>query len=129
MHSHRGFPLVEVFLIAGVVGLVALLAIPALFTSSHHHHERNFSSSLKTLSSAEADFRANDRDWNHVNDFWTGDVKSLYTLTSAGIRGAGTDPQDMAIRLIEQSVALADADPTFLPAAGENMKLDRFGPS
>jgi len=25
---------------------------------------------LRRLTSAEADFRANDRDWNHVNDFW-----------------------------------------------------------
>jgi glycine cleavage system regulatory protein len=29
--------------------------------------------SLKTLASAEADFRANDRDWHHVNKFWTTD--------------------------------------------------------
>jgi hypothetical protein len=31
---------------------------------------------------AESDFRANDRDWNHVNDFWTTSMKDLYTMTS-----------------------------------------------
>jgi glycine cleavage system regulatory protein len=38
---------------------------------------------LKSLASAESDFRANDRDWNHINDFWTGDVKQLYDMTTA----------------------------------------------
>ena len=40
-------------------------------------------SSLRTQTVAEADFRANDRDWDHVNDFWTVDVKGLYTMTGA----------------------------------------------
>jgi hypothetical protein len=43
-------------------------------------NERGAATSLKTLSTAEADFRANDRDRNGVNDFWTGDVAGLYSL-------------------------------------------------
>lgn len=43
--------------------------------------ERAASDSLNTLSTAEADFRACDRDWNHVNDSWGG-VGFLYTMTS-----------------------------------------------
>ena len=35
---------------------------------------RNASTSLKTIASAQADFRANDRDWNHVNDYWRDDI-------------------------------------------------------
>jgi outer membrane lipoprotein-sorting protein len=66
-------------------------------------NERNASASLKTLATAEADFRANDRDNNHVNDFWTGDVAGLYTIVPAG----GKDP----IKLIELSVAAADGAP------------------
>src|SRR6185436_4993417 len=73
----------------------------------------------------EADFRANDRDWNHVNDFWTGDVKGLYTMTAAEVRGAGTAPKDPPIRLIELSVASADADSTLIAAGGENMALSQ----
>jgi len=64
-------------------------------------NERNGSTSLKTLCIAEADFRANDRDWNHVNDFWTADVAGLYTLKQNG----------QSIKLIELSVALADGAP------------------
>jgi hypothetical protein len=65
--------------------------------------ERNASSSLKTLASAEADFRGNDRDGNKVEDFWRGDVAGLYTLTPPG----SAEP----IRLIEVSVAAADDRP------------------
>ncbi|HUR39420.1 MAG TPA: DUF2950 family protein [Planctomycetota bacterium] len=57
-------------------------------------NERNASTTLKTLTSAEADFRANDRDGNGVNDFWTGDLEGLYRLG-----------------LIERGVAEADSSP------------------
>jgi hypothetical protein len=54
-----------------------------------------------------SDARANDRTGCHVNDFWTVDVVGLYTLTSA----AGVDdPNDPAIKLIELSVASAEAE-------------------
>jgi hypothetical protein len=53
-------------------------------------------------------------------------------MTPAKIRGAGGDPRDLPIRLIELSVAAADRDGTFIPAGGENMELSNFaapGPS
>jgi hypothetical protein len=65
-------------------------------------NERTASVTLKTLATAEADFRANDRDANHENDFWVADVSGLYRLFANG---------DM-LKLIEMSVALADARPT-----------------
>jgi len=49
---------------------------------------------LATLASAEADYRANDRDGNKVNDFWTGDVAGL-----------------AALGLIDPGIAAADARP------------------
>jgi len=64
-------------------------------------NERNASATLKMLATAEADFRANDRDWNHVNDFWVADVSGLWRIFANGD----------AIKLIEMSVALADARP------------------
>src|SRR5438552_3594699 len=64
-------------------------------------NERNASATLKSLASAEADFRANDRDVNHVNDFWVADVGGLYRVDA----GQG------ALRLIELSAATADAKP------------------
>jgi len=53
---------------------------------------------LKTLASAQAEFRANDRDGNGKPDFWRGDVAGLYRIKSS--------------KLIEISVAAADDRPT-----------------
>lgn len=64
-------------------------------------NERNASTSLKTLATAEADFRANDRDKNRINDYWVGDVSGLYRI-NAGEGG---------IKLIELSICAADAKP------------------
>jgi type II secretory pathway pseudopilin PulG len=128
MSSDRGFALIEVLVIVVVVGLIALLAVSGLFPArSHGSYERNSSTSLKTLSSAQADFRANDRDWNHVNDFWTANVSGLYTVTSAAVAGAKlNDTTDPSVKLIELSVASADADDTFVAAGGENLALTNF---
>jgi len=68
-------------------------------------NERSASTSLKTITSAQADFRANDRDWNHVNDYWRGDIAGLYALKSLA------DPDGPPIKLIELSVAGADDRP------------------
>jgi hypothetical protein len=59
--------------------------------------------SLRTLSSAQADYRGNDRDGNGVHDFWRGDVAGLYGLLPTG--------SSEMIKLIELSVAGADAAP------------------
>jgi outer membrane lipoprotein-sorting protein len=82
-------------------------------------NERNGSTSLKTICSAEADFRANDRDWNHVNDFWTLDLAGLYTLK---------DQNGQSIKLIELSVAMADGAPAEAGLAGGRLPaLGDFG--
>ena len=61
-------------------------------------NERLAALSLKTLATAEADFRTNDRDSNGIHDFWVGDVSGLYRYTV----------NNKEIKLIEKS--LADAD-------------------
>jgi hypothetical protein len=52
--------------------------------------------------------RADDRSGCSVNDFWTADVRGLYTLSGAAVVDTAADP---AIRLIELSVASEDTDP------------------
>ncbi len=47
-------------------------------------NERCSSTSLKTLTPPEADFRDNGEDGVRVVDFWTADVRGLYTVPSAG---------------------------------------------
>ena len=71
---------------------------------SHRHgsNERNPSTGLKTLASAQAYFRANDQDNDGVNQFWRSDVSGLYTVAPTG---------SPAIKLIELSVACADDRP------------------
>lgn len=68
--------------------------------------DRCASTSLKTLSSAQADFRANDRDGDGVPQFWRADVAGLYHVARAG----------SAIKLIDLSVAEADDRPQSLLA-------------
>ena len=65
-------------------------------------NERLAATMLKTLASAEADFRANDRDWDGVNQFWRRDVAGLYAMSPPG---------GMPIRLIDLDVAAADDCP------------------
>jgi hypothetical protein len=55
-------------------------------------NERSAQSSLRTLSTAEADFRLNDRDQNGVPDFWTGDVAGLCGLAGRDIAQADAHP-------------------------------------
>src|SRR5690242_11411215 len=121
-----GFTLIELMIVIAIIAIIAAIAIPGLLSSQRASNERNASTSLKTLTSAEADFRANDRDWNHVNDFWTGDVKGLYTMTSAAVLGNTNSTTDPAIKLIELSVASADADGALVGAGGENCALSVF---
>lgn len=56
------------------------------------------------MATAQADYRANDRDGNGKNDYWRKDVAGLYALP-------GRDG-DM-IKLIEPSMVTADDRPTF----------------
>lgn len=95
--------IVVIVLLGGpfVIGIIAAIAIPGLLSSQRAANERNASATLKTFASAEADFRANDRDANGANDFWVADVRSLYYLTANG----------QQIRLIEPSAANADNSP------------------
>jgi prepilin-type N-terminal cleavage/methylation domain-containing protein len=127
--SNKGFTLIELMIVIAIIAIIAAIAIPGLLSSQRASNERNASTSLKTLTSAEADFRANDRDWNHVNDFWTGDVKGLYTMTSAAVSGNSNSTTDPVIKLIELSVASADADGSVVSAGGECAALTTFAVS
>jgi type II secretory pathway pseudopilin PulG len=109
--------------VIAVIAAAAALLVPGFASSRRASNERMASTSSKVLSSAEADFRANDRDWNGVTDFWTGDVKGLYTMTPARVRGN----QDPPIRLIELPLAASDGDGVHVDAGGENARLDLFG--
>ena len=101
--KNQGFTLIELMIVIAIIAIIAAIAIPGLLSSQRASNERNASASLKTLASAEADFRGNDRDGNKVQDFWTVSVNGLYTVSPVG--------NTEAVKLIELSVALADTSP------------------
>ena len=123
----QGFTVMEILIVIVVIAIIAALAIPGLISSQRSSHERNSSTSLRTICVAEADFKANDRDSNKINDYWTADVKGLYTLTSLQAPGNAGGTVDPPLRLIDLSIAAADADGVTVPAGGENMDVTMFG--
>ena len=89
---------------AAVVGL-AIVGYLQWTDQTIPQNERAAYHALRSLASANADFRATDRDGNQVNDFWTGDVAGLYYLRP------NTGKEDAEIRLIPREIAEADAAP------------------
>ena len=100
MQKREGFTLIELMIVIAIIAIIAAIAIPGLLSSQRASNERNASASLKTLASAEADFRGNDRDGNKIQDFWAIDVSGLYGVLPVG--------SSEMIKLIELSVAGAD---------------------
>ncbi len=104
MRRNKGFTLIELMIVIAIIAIIAAIAIPGLLASQRASNERNASASLKTIATAQADFRANDRDGNKIQDFWTADVAGLYCVKTV-------DSTSAANKLIELSVASADSDP------------------
>jgi hypothetical protein len=90
-------------LASGLLGTLLVIAGLAVSKATLARNERRAVEALKRLAVAEADFRANDRDGNRIQDFWTGDVAGLHDVT---------DPvSGRPLALIERAVADADAAP------------------
>jgi prepilin-type N-terminal cleavage/methylation domain-containing protein len=104
MRRSKGFTLIELMIVIAIIAIIAAIAIPGLLSAQRSANERNASASLKTMATAEIDFRSNDRDTNRVNDFWTVNVCGLALIEPA--TGVGTFAP--AIKLIDPSIAQAD---------------------
>jgi len=122
----RGFTLIELMIVIAIIAVIAAIAIPGLISTQRASYERGASTSLKTLAVAEADFKVNDRDSNLVSDYWTADVKGLYTMTNCAVAGAAGGTVDPPIRLIEVTLAAADSDGSLAAAGGECMAITSF---
>ncbi len=93
------FTMAGLALVFGVVGY--LIYDEAVSRGSRS--ERGASPSIKMIVTAQADFRANDRDKNGVRDFWVADIGGLYRMR--------VDEPNPYMKLIEPSLACADARP------------------
>lgn len=83
--ERRPRPLWLRFLLIFVLPLAIFLVATCVIYPRWHEdvmtsNERSAEFSLRTLSTAEADYRANDRDGNGINDFWTADVSEFSRL-------------------------------------------------
>jgi prepilin-type N-terminal cleavage/methylation domain-containing protein len=120
----EGFTLIELIIVIAIIAVIAAIAVPALMASQRSSNERNASTSLKTISTAQADFKGQDRDQNKIRDYWTRDVSGLFTLCPIGFN----DP----IRLIEITLAGADSAPAGTdtsPLAGSHVAIGNFAAS
>lgn len=102
MSTDRGFTRIELLVVIALFVILVAVALPGHLQVQRADGERTASTSLKTLATVEADFRANDRDNNKINDFWTSDVTGFYELAPA---------EGKKLRLVELSVAYSDAHP------------------
>ncbi len=96
---------------AGVAFALTCMAIDP--SGSRPADDRNAWASLKTIATAQIDFRSNDRDDDGKPNFWRKDIAGLYALQSKN---------GSAIKLIDVSIACADdrpkSDVSKLPARG-----------
>jgi type II secretory pathway pseudopilin PulG len=83
-----------------IIIVIAAFVVPGLLSSHRASNESEASTALQLLITAEADFRANDRDGNGVNDFWTGDVAGLYRfgLIERGLAEADVAPLNPLVK-------------------------------
>lgn len=90
--SNQNLALFLVLLGAG--GAAIHISLPQHRRERRWSNERSAAAALKTIAMAEADYRANDRDGNGINDFWTGDVAELgrMGLIERGVAEADTLP-------------------------------------
>lgn len=97
------FLVIPILLASVTAAGIPLWWLPRRRLERRLENERSASTALAMLVSAEQDFKANDRDWNRIQDYWTGDVAGLYYVISKG--------NGMAIHLIPRELAEADAAP------------------
>jgi hypothetical protein len=89
--------------VAHQTGWLLRRPVPLFSSSGRASNDRNASASLKVIASAQADFRANDRDGDRIQNFWRGDIAGLYMIQPPG--------STEMIKLIELSMVGADAAP------------------
>jgi prepilin-type N-terminal cleavage/methylation domain-containing protein len=109
--NKKGFTLIELMIVIAIIAIIAAIAIPGLLAAQRSSNERNASASLKTIATAEADFRSNDRDGDRAQNFWVGNLYGLFAICpSTNGTTLATVSADNMIKLVEPSLASADGN-------------------
>lgn len=104
--NRKGFTLIELMIVIAIIAIIAAIAIPGILAATRAANERNASASLKQFVSIQITFKSSNSDNDQYSDYWTSDVAGLYYTNPVSNQTAST-----MIKMIELSVALADADP------------------